>query len=151
MALRFRAGYVRLIDLDDDLQVRCLKRPAQRGDAEQKDGERKDGEKKAERQGSKPRESKNAKGQTVLTCIGGALARGSHFQLSGFSMRFVILAPEGTTGSITGNVVTREPGEKKKKKGDAPAADDDSESGDADADESDAVAEIQSALAAQGK
>lgn len=79
-----RGGYVGFLDLGGDLEVRC----AGKGRAQIK---------------------KTDEG-TVFLCagrVGIATARGSHFKLRGFAMRYRALLPEGVTGSFQGRFVER--------------------------------------------
>ena len=79
--IRAKAGYVKVVDLGDDLKVRCGN--------------------------GKSATRRNDEGQTVFLCAGrgGPMAiSGSHFKLNGFAMRLAIRIPDGYTGKLGGNL-----------------------------------------------
>jgi hypothetical protein len=81
-----QVGFVRFIDLSGDLKVRCKGR----GEAAARE---------------------NEEGQKVYTCKGrGGRARvnGSHFRIALFAMKYGILIPEGTTGTLQGKFRVRD-------------------------------------------
>ena len=75
-----RGGYVGFLDLGGDLKVRCVGR-------------------------GRVHEKETDEG-TVYLCAGrggAAVAKGSHFKLRGFALRYRALFPAGTTGTFDGN------------------------------------------------
>jgi hypothetical protein len=123
VTVRATAGFVRFVDLDDDLEVRCLR--------------------------GKARETKRDDGKTVFACLGPAAARGSHFELRAFSIRFGMLVPEGAAGEVSAaRLRTREPGKQRSERPDKKQEQDNAASSSGSDDE---IAEIEAALAEIGQ